>query len=142
MICRALGGQSKEQVLLEKGDMPYRSPGILKIARGDYREMSEDDVRGTGYVVASLQASLWCFAKTNTFEEAVLRAVNLGDDADTTAAVCGQLSGAFYGESAIPERLRAKLVRRAEIADLAERLRRDSLSSGRRVNSPKQEIRH
>jgi ADP-ribosyl-[dinitrogen reductase] hydrolase len=68
-------------------------------------------VEGSGYVVASLEAALWAFHKANTFEEAVLRAVNLGNDADTTGAVCGQLAGAFWGESAIPAALRHGLAR-------------------------------
>jgi ADP-ribosyl-[dinitrogen reductase] hydrolase len=54
------------------------------------------------YVVSSLEAALWCFYRTSTFEEAVLQAANLGDDADTTAAICGQIAGAYYGESGIP----------------------------------------
>jgi ADP-ribosyl-[dinitrogen reductase] hydrolase len=123
MICRALGGQSKERVLLGDADTAFDSPRISAIARGDYRELSERDIRGTGYVVASLQAAAWCFDHGDSYEAAVLQAVNLGDDADTTAAVCGQLSGAYYGEQAIPARWRAKLVKRDTIATLAERLR-------------------
>jgi ADP-ribosyl-[dinitrogen reductase] hydrolase len=62
-------------------------------------------------VVKSLEAALWAFHDADTFEEAVLRAVNLGDDADTAGAVCGQLAGAFWGESNIPESLRSGLAR-------------------------------
>ena len=71
----------------------------------------------------SLEAALWCFWRTESFEDAILAAANLGDDADTTAAVCGQVAGAFYGESGIPEPWRERLVKRAEIRDLADRLR-------------------
>lgn len=124
MICRALGGQRKENVLLGDADTSFGSPRISTIARGDYRGMSEAEIRGTGYVVASLQAAAWCFEHTHTFAAAVLRAANLGDDADTTAAVCGQIAGAFYGEQAIPDRWRAKLVERQEIVALAEGLHR------------------
>jgi len=59
-------------------------------------------VTGSGYVVKSLEAALWAFYDAKDFREAVLRAVNLGDDADTTGAVCGQLAGANWGESGIP----------------------------------------
>ena len=62
-------------------------------------------------MVKSLEVALWAFHEADTFEEAVLRAVNLGDDADTTGAVCGQLAGAFWGESKIPEPLRSGLAR-------------------------------
>ena len=59
-----------------------------------------------GYVVKSLEAALWAFHDAKDFREAVLRAVNLGDDADTTGAVCGQLAGAYWGESGIPKEWR------------------------------------
>jgi ADP-ribosyl-[dinitrogen reductase] hydrolase len=73
-------------------------------------------------VVESLEAALWCFYHTDTFEAAVLEAANLGDDADTTAAVCGQVAGAFYSDSGIPQKWLEKLVMRKEIASLADRL--------------------
>jgi len=56
-----------------------------------------------GYVVESLEASLWCFQQTVNYRDAVLMATNLGDDADTTAAITGQIAGAFYGEAGIPQ---------------------------------------
>jgi ADP-ribosyl-[dinitrogen reductase] hydrolase len=68
-------------------------------------------------VVKSLEASLWAFHAADTFEEAVLKAVNLGDDADTTGAICGQMAGACWGESGIPEAWRSGLARR----DMLER---------------------
>jgi ADP-ribosyl-[dinitrogen reductase] hydrolase len=75
-------------------------------------------------VVNCLEAALWCFDRTENFAEAVLLAANLGDDADTTAAVCGQIAGAYYGESGIPETWLAKLTMRTEIGALAEGLAR------------------
>jgi ADP-ribosylglycohydrolase len=66
--------------------------------------------------------ALWCFLQTETFESAILRAANLGDDADTTAAVCGQLAGAFYGARGIRVEWLERLVMRREITGLAERL--------------------
>ena len=67
---------------------------------------------GSGYVVKSLEAALWAFHDAEDFHEAVLRAVNLGDDADTTGAVCGQLAGAYWGESGIPGEWLEGLARR------------------------------
>jgi ADP-ribosyl-[dinitrogen reductase] hydrolase len=72
--------------------------------------------------VESLEAALWCFDQTGSYEDAVLRAANLGDDADTTAAVCGQLAGAFYGVSGIPERWLERVAMRLEIEQLAIKL--------------------
>jgi ADP-ribosyl-[dinitrogen reductase] hydrolase len=62
-------------------------------------------------VVQSLEAAIWAFHEADSFEDAVLKAVNLGDDADTTGAVCGQLAGAYWGESNIPTSLRSGLAR-------------------------------
>jgi ADP-ribosyl-[dinitrogen reductase] hydrolase len=68
-------------------------------------------IQGSAWVVKSLEASLWAFHDAGTFEGAVLRAVNLGDDADTTGAICGRLAGAYWGESTVPESLRSGLAR-------------------------------
>lgn len=87
-------------------------PAIESVARGSYRLKSPGEIRGSGWVVESLEAALWAFHSSASFEEAVLKAVNLGHDADTTGAVCGQLAGAYWGESGIPERWREKLARR------------------------------
>jgi ADP-ribosyl-[dinitrogen reductase] hydrolase len=122
MLYRALAGADKEAILLGHGVDDTTSPNIQAIARGDYRAKAESDVRGSGYVVQSLEAALWCFWQTSDFEAAVLRAANLGDDADTTAAVCGQVAGAYYGEAGIPARWLDRLVMRETIADLADRL--------------------
>jgi ADP-ribosyl-[dinitrogen reductase] hydrolase len=86
-------------------------PLIQEVALGSFRRRQPPEIKGSGWVVKSLEASLWAFHDANTFEEAVLRAVNLGDDADTTGAICGQLAGAYWGESNIPESLRSGLAR-------------------------------
>jgi ADP-ribosyl-[dinitrogen reductase] hydrolase len=92
--------------------------------RGCLIGLAVGDAVGTssGYVVRSLEAALWCFWNAQSFEEAILLAANLGDDADTTAVVCGQVSGAHYGESGIPERWRHNLAKAREIRSLADRL--------------------
>lgn len=77
-----------------------------------FREKEPPAIQGSGWVVKSLEAALWAFQKADTFEEAVLKAVNLGDDAETTGAICGQLAGAFWGESNIPKALRSGLARK------------------------------
>jgi len=122
MLVRALAGQSKESVAFGASEDFSGSPKIVAIARGEYWRKTEAEIRGSGYVVASLEAALWCFVHTETFRDAVLCAANLGDDADTTAAICGQLAGAFYGESGIPEAWLERLTMRQEIGELAERL--------------------
>jgi ADP-ribosylglycohydrolase len=95
---------------------------IFEIASGSFRRKNPPEIRGTGYVVESLEAALWAFYNSSSFEEGCLMAVNLGDDADTTAAVYGQIAGAFYGVRAIPEKWLDMLSMRDLIENLADRL--------------------
>ena len=81
-------------------------------------------IGSTGYVVHTLEAALWSFERTGNFEDAILCAVNLGEDADTTGAVCGQIAGACYGLDGIPGGWLDKLAMRAEIDALAVALTR------------------
>lgn len=96
-------GEDKETCIGKISNIKLRSNGRLKdVQQGRFRQKLRSDISGSGYVTESLEAALWCFYHTDSFREAVLMAANLGDDADTTAAVCGQLAGAFYGKSGIP----------------------------------------
>lgn len=122
MLLRAFEGKPREAILFGHELGCVGSASIAAIARGDYRDKSAAEIRGTGYVVQSLEAALWCFLNTDSFEEAVLRAANLGDDADTTAAICGQIAGAYYGESGIPAHWLERLVMADEIRAMADRL--------------------
>lgn len=122
VLVTALGGGSKDEILARPGGLQFTSERIESIARGDYRNKNVDEIRGTGYVVDCLEAALWCFHRTYSLEDAILAAANLGDDADTTAAVCGQVAGAHYGASAIPADWLGKLAMRELIEDFALRL--------------------
>jgi len=122
VLFQALAGLSKEEILFAHGVTELSSANIRAIAEGSYREKPEAEIRGSGYVVQSLEAALWCFWQTNSFKEAILKAVNLGEDADTTAAICGQVAGAFYGESGIPQNWIRPLVSANEIRLLADKL--------------------
>lgn len=121
MLFRALSGRGREEVLLNP-TVKISSSEIAAIASGEYRQKPMDQIRGTGYVVESLEAALWCFYQTEAFDAAILQAANLGEDADTTAAICGQIAGAFYGESRIPAKWLETLFLRAEITELADKL--------------------
>ena len=117
-LSKALGGSSKEEVLHLTA--PHTaSPALNALAGGHYRSKTAEQIRSTGYCVDSLEAALWSFARTPSFEEALLTATNLGDDADTVAAITGQLAGAFYGATAIPSRWLDQLAMRDEIDRLA-----------------------
>jgi ADP-ribosyl-[dinitrogen reductase] hydrolase len=97
-------------------------PDIARIAVGSFKERQPPEIRGSGYVVESLEAALWAFYHSRSFREGCLLAVNLGDDADTTGAVYGQLAGAFYGEAGIPPEWQTKLAKRELLVSLAEQL--------------------
>ena len=127
LIVGALTGASKEKLISPRyapdlwAETPL-DPAVDAVAAGSFHTKPAAAIKGSGYVVASLEAALWAFARTDSFEAGALLAVNLGDDADTTGAVYGQLAGAFYGEAGIPARWLEKLYWRAEIAAMAERL--------------------
>lgn len=108
--------------LQELRDFKALHPEIDEIASGSFKRKEPPAIRGTGYVVQSLEAALWAFHRAGNFREAVLLAVNLGEDADTTGAVCGQLAGAYWGESGIPKEWREGLARREMIEQALEGL--------------------
>jgi ADP-ribosyl-[dinitrogen reductase] hydrolase len=95
---------------------------IAEIANGSFKQREPPEIEGSGYCVKSLEAALWAFHKTENFRDGCLLAVNLGDDADTTGAVYGQLAGAYYGANALPERWRKQLAMRETIEGLADKL--------------------
>ena len=97
---------------LTEGDWSYPLQSILDI---DYTEFSDVGIRASGYVVDTLQAALWAVETSQSFEEAVLKAVNLGDDADTVGAVAGQISGARYGYTNVPDKLKQGLINEREL---------------------------
>lgn len=122
MLVQALAGKDKDEILFGDSPVEIKSAEILGIANGGYKNKKIEHIRSNGYVVDSLEAAIWCFWATRSFEQAVLTAANLGEDADTTAAICGQLAGAFYGERSIPQHWLEKLHMRKEITALADQL--------------------
>ena len=121
LIAKALEGATKAE-LRQLPSANFSQPKVAAIARGDYLGKTHADIKGSGYSVQSLEAALWCFQQTDSFAAAILLAANLGDDADTTAAITGQLAGAYYGERGIPGHWLDKLHDGAEIAATADRL--------------------
>ena len=122
ILVRALHGKSKDEILAPtvlSGQLPTK---LAAISEGRYRGKSRDAIRGTGYVVDSLEATLWCFHQGDSFRDCVLLAANLGDDADTTAAQVGQVAGAFYGEAGIPRQWLDKLAMLDLLRSLADGL--------------------
>ncbi|OLP16628.1 ADP-ribosylglycohydrolase [Leptolyngbya sp. 'hensonii'] len=122
ILRRALAGADKSDILFGSDPTIVTSPMIWRLLEGTYRSKALADIRGTGYVVHSLEAALWCFWQTETYAQAILLATNLGDDADTTAAICGQLAGAYYGAAGIPPQWLQQLTMRDEITRMADQL--------------------
>lgn len=99
---------------------------MMLLALGSYLRSEPPVIEGSGYVVKSLEAALWAFARSTSFAEGALLAVNLGDDADTTGAVYGQLAGAFYGHDEIPLEWRSGLYQHDLIVGLSDALMQGS----------------
>lgn len=129
LIIGALNGVPKKELLSplyspvpgywEENPLPSE---LDAVARGSFKSKHPPDIKGTSYVVDSLEAVLWAFYLGETFEEGALMAVNLGDDADTTGAIFGQLAGAYYGEKGIPTGWLIRLTKRKLIETLADKL--------------------
>ena len=129
LIVGALGGTGKEELLSSRFSPAANywnraplAPEIDEIAAGSFKAKPAAKIRSSGYVVHTLEAALWAFHSSNSFEEGCRLAVNLGDDADTTGAVYGQIAGVFYGEQGIPERWRQIIARRGLIETMADSL--------------------
>ena len=105
-------------------------PEVEAVARGSWRRKEPPAIKGTGYCVDALEAAVWAVAGATDFKTAILRAANLGDDADTTAAIAGQLAGARFGASGIPELWLELLAMRHRIETLADGLHAAATGSG------------
>lgn len=107
---------------LEKNDLNKEKSKFKRLLEEDISELEEDRIRSSGYVLHTLEASIWCLLTSNTYSETVLKAVNLGSDTDTTGAVVGGLAGILYGEEGIPDEWKTQLVKSDEIREMGERL--------------------
>jgi len=99
---------------------------ILELKVGDYdvaplHTLQEEEISSSGYVLHSLEASLWCFLNSENYAEAVLKAVNLGEDTDTTGAITGGIAGIYYGFESIPREWVDVLARKEDIEKLCEK---------------------
>jgi ADP-ribosylglycohydrolase len=126
LLLAALAGLEKKRIL--NNDFEPATECFLKeplaekvraIAAGSFKVKEPPQIRGSGYVIHTLEAALWAFHKTDNFRDGALKVVNLGEDADTTGAVYGQIAGAFYGEDGIPKEWREKLAMRELIEQRA-----------------------
>jgi ADP-ribosyl-[dinitrogen reductase] hydrolase len=107
---------------LNQGFNPKEIELFHRVLKNDISNYSEDEIQSSGYVLHSLEASLWCFLNSESYSEAVLKAVNLGEDTDTTGAITGGIAGIYYGFDNIPQEWIAELVRKDDIEKLCDLL--------------------
>ena len=120
MLADAIAGKPRSQVLCDReSDWAGQIAGIL---RGSWRRKARSEIKSSGYVAHSLEAAIWCVARTGSFAEAVLLAANLGGDSDTVAAITGQLAGAVYGYQATPDHWMSQLASQGVIFGMARQL--------------------
>ncbi len=122
MLFLALSGGTKDEILFGSPPEPDAPKIVRDISLGAYRDKKEDEIESTFFAGKCLEAALWCFHNTDNYKEAVLKAANLGGDADSTAAVCGQIAGAHYGFENIPEKWVRALKKKEVVLDMANRL--------------------
>lgn len=103
-------------------EVELHEPAVVAMLHCDWRQRPIETIRGSGYCVASLEAVLWCFCHSASLQDALLMAANLGEDADTTAAIVGQLAGACYGVAEIPASWLQVLHMSDEISSIARAL--------------------
>lgn len=120
-LVEAIAGRPKDFVLRSR-TLAAESGKIAEVAAGSWRAKNRDEIRSTGYVVHTLEAALWAVGSTDSFQEALILAVNLGRDADTVGAVTGQLAGALRGFEAIPDSWLSALAWRDRLRESAGNL--------------------
>ena len=118
LIFNAFSANSKSEIF-ENNSYTPKCEKVASIANLNFLSLNYSEIKGSGYAVESLVSALWCFMKGATFKECILLAANLGNDADTTAAICGQIAGAYYGKSGIPKSWRESISMAIEIESLA-----------------------
>lgn len=123
LLVKAVEGTSKSELFSSVESLHATfAPKIASIAAGSFQRKTKHEIASSGYVVHTLEAALWAFWRSDNFRDGALLAVNLGDDADTTGAVYGQIAGAFYGVEGIPEDWLSILHAAEEIAALGTKL--------------------
>jgi ADP-ribosyl-[dinitrogen reductase] hydrolase len=121
ILAAAISGRGTDSLKVAE-EAQLSAPKVRSVAEGSWRGKSRENIRSSGYVVDTLEAAIWAVAGSGSFEEAVLKAVNLGDDADTVGAVAGQIAGSIWGYTNIPERWRKRLAWHDHLVSVADAL--------------------
>lgn len=135
-----LNGKSKEQCYAEMRNeithfwaamefVEREQKHFQRLIQNDIREVAHADLKSGGYVMESIEASIWCFLQKENYVDVVFEAINLGHDTDTTAAIAGGLAGLFYGMENIPEYWIASIARLEDIIELGNQLNKKYIES-------------
>lgn len=127
ILSKLIAGENWNDALKVENSMQWPRELVIISSRG-WRRKAEDEIKSTGHVIDTLEAALWAVGTTDSFKAAILKAVNLGGDADTIGAVAGQLAGARYGLACIPDDWRQKLVKFEKILEISNQLYSESIS--------------
>ncbi len=122
LVAYRKANQALQQIILLLNINPHEAALCDRLLTGKIQELKEAAIQSTGYVMHTLEASVWCLLTTDDYEAAVLQAVNLGDDTDTTGAVTGGLAGLLYGADTIPEDWLKAIARLDEIEAVSSQL--------------------
>ncbi len=127
-IIHLLKGNNKEEALdliVQSNYNSLYSEDTIKvydrILSGKIKQLAKDEIKSSGFVVDTLEASLWCTLTSDNYEDAVIKAVNLGDDTDTVGAIAGGINGIIYGERNIPKRWKEKLRRKTYLEEISNK---------------------
>ena len=135
MICELLDNNDFVTAYsrIQQNDYSMFSDAALEVYKriltDNIARYDEDDISSSGYVLNTLEASFWCLSNTKSYEAAVLKAVNLGDDTDTVGAVVGSMAGILYGLEAIPHKWISKLQRSEYLLDLCDKFESVSIKT-------------
>lgn len=115
--------KSRIEAFMEKAEI-YQDErqSFRRVLTRNLADIPREDIRSSGYVLDTLEASIWCLLTTESYEEAVLKAVNLGEDTDTVGAITGGLAGIFYGTESIPEAWLKSVAKIKEIEGICSKL--------------------
>lgn len=123
ILCKGYINFLRDLMVMSKEEAYKRKSIIKEQFKEVYyvKEKTEDEIRSSGYIIHTMQAAIWCFMNTDSFEECVLKAVNLGDDTDTIASIAGAIAGVYYGYDSIPQEWIKELAKVDELETMIEK---------------------
>ena len=125
-IIDLLNGLSKEEAYINVKNRHYNYSDTSinmynRLLKQDIRDLKINDINSSGYIVDTLEASFWCLLTNSSYENTIIEAINLGQDTDTIACICGSMAGIIYGMNSFPSRWLDKLQKKEYLLDMFNR---------------------